>query len=355
MKRALQNSSSSFQENGKKSCLDSTNNKPVIKPLFSALKQHADLDSIKRILCDIDDVNVGYGYYNRSPLHHAVSWNCDLGIIEELILRGANINSRDKIGMTPLHLAVTSNKDSEYVPRLLGLGADVNARNHSKETPLYLAISQFKKINIIKMLLEHGADTDYVYDDFLSSLGFFTILDKTVVLGAVEPAKLLIKIIFLKNFVKDFSKVVELKEDPRINTDILSKFMVRCIREIVLMQKTKINSTYSVFDFALFGNNHNLKPLYTDTLIIDSELNLLFPIYHDIIQQNIGLALQRGQCINQFRDLQTYRISSRSDTGTGNREVTLNFDCIEKICTYLTNQELLNFTQAFQVSLQILK
>lgn len=355
MKRALENSSSSFQENGKKSCLDLTGNKPVIKPLFSALKQHADLDSIKRILCNIDNVNVGYGYYNRSPLHHAIGWNCDIGIIDELISKGANINAKDKIGMTPLHLAVSSNKDMEYVPRLLALGADVNARNNSKETALYLTITQFKKINIVEMLLECGADTDYVYDDFLSSLGFFTILDKTVVLGAVEPAKLLIKIIFLKTFTVDFEKVIELKEDPRINSDVLSKYMVKCIREIVLMLKTKISSAYSIFDFAIFGNNHKLKPLYTDIGLSDSELRSMFPIYHDIIQPNIALALQRGQNINNLRDLQTYRISSRSDLGTRSKEVTLNFDCIEKICSYLTNKELQDFTQALQVSLQIIE
>ncbi|XP_014294638.1 putative ankyrin repeat protein RF_0381 [Halyomorpha halys] len=357
MKRALDNSSSSVEEvDGKKHRYDSTCKKPIMNTLYTALKLGANLEGIKLMLHDINDLNVGFSYNCRSVLHHAVSSNCELVVVEQLIKNGANINARDIFGTTPLHLAVTCNKASEFVPKLLALGADVNARNQSGETPLYLAVKQFKKFDVIKILLEFGADTEYVYDDFLTALGLF--LEKSAVLGTVvlatSCAKIFIKIIFLKNFVNNFSKVLKLKEDSRINwCGDLRKFMVKCIRELGLMQTTKISSFHSVFDFALFGNNCYPKPLYADLDINDSELTTMFPIYNDVIKHTIGLALQRGQWINQFKDLQTYRISKKDDSEGREKEVILNFDCIEKICYYLTNQQLHNFLKAFQVSSEI--
>ncbi|XP_066902914.1 uncharacterized protein [Halyomorpha halys] len=356
MKRVLDNSSSSVEGDGKKHRYDSTCKKPDLNQLFSALKLGAKLDIIKQILPDINDIDVGHGYYCRSPLHHAVSSNCELGVVEELISNGASINGRDLLGITPLHLAVTSNNASEYVPRLLALGADVKARNKSGETPLYLALRQFKKLDVIKILLEFGADTECVYDDFLTALGFF--LEKSAVLGTVmlatSCAKIFIKIIFLKNFVSNFSKIIKLKEDSRINwCGDLDKFMIKCIRELGLMQTTKISAFYSVFDFALFGNNCYPKTLCTNANLSDSELRTMFPIYNDVIKHNIDLALKRGQWMNRFKILQTYMISNKDDSEGRKIEIILNFDCIEKICYYLTNQELQNFLKASQVSSEI--
>ncbi|XP_014294641.1 uncharacterized protein [Halyomorpha halys] len=352
MKRALVKSLSSMEADAKKFRDESTYNKPDTYLLFLALKQGANIDSIKRILYDIKDINIGYGYYSRSALHHAISWNCDLRIIEELISKGASISGRDKIGMTPLHLAVTSDKDLEYVPKLLALGADVNARSQSGTTPLYLAVSQFKKIDVINMLLEHGADTEYEYDDFWASIGFYTILEKAVVLGATSSIYLLIRTIFLKNYVNNFSKLFELMENHRMTLDLI-RFMLWCIHELLLMQKTKISSIYSVFDITV-GNYHYLNPLYTNadlSKLTYSELSKMFPIYYDVIKKNIALALQRGQIIHRLRDLQSYSISNTHDSEGREKVVILNSDCIEKICSYLTNQEILNFTRAFHFPL----
>ena len=57
---------------------------------------------------------------------------------------------------TPLHLAVNLN-DIETVNNLIAKGANLNSKNYMKDTPLHLAVNN-KKVDILMLLLEKGAD-----------------------------------------------------------------------------------------------------------------------------------------------------------------------------------------------------
>lgn len=54
-----------------------------------------------------------YGYQNDTILHGVCTWKKDtpllLHIIETLLKKGVDINSKNKIGETPLHVAVSYN------------------------------------------------------------------------------------------------------------------------------------------------------------------------------------------------------------------------------------------------------
>ena len=63
------------------------------------------------------------GQYGRNVLHWA-SAGGDLAIIETIVLRGLDINSRDSDGETPLMIA-TSCDDIKAVNYLLDKGADL--------------------------------------------------------------------------------------------------------------------------------------------------------------------------------------------------------------------------------------
>ncbi|XP_014276890.1 uncharacterized protein [Halyomorpha halys] len=340
----LKNSSSNALADGEMRQDELTGNESVTSLLVLALQQQQPVKRIKEILDKVDDINVAIAPYGNRLLHIAVRADCELAVINELLSKGADVNAVDDHGIAPLHLAVFTNNCVEYVHSLMARGANINAKTNSGLTALYAAVVSYRKYKIIKTLLEYGAVTHYKYDNFMAHLGFYTILQKAVGLKATSSALLLIRVIFLRNFKKDFSEISEIMEDPKINSVQYSSYMVKCIKELELMKKTRISRTSSALDFAVFGKHHIAKTLRTNPIMTDSELTVMFPIYNDILKKNIALALERGQYISKFRNVVIYCIS------TENEEVYLNLDCVEEICSYLTNHELLNLTKAFQIT-----
>ena len=71
------------------------------------------------------------------PLHFAVQRN-DLDKINLLISKGADINAKNKYGMTALHYAVLWNR-KEIFDILSSKGADINAKDKNGMTPLHHA------------------------------------------------------------------------------------------------------------------------------------------------------------------------------------------------------------------------
>ena len=72
---------------------------------------------------------------------HKAAWLGMPDVIEELIQRGASIDSRDNEGMTALHWAAEKNQ-SQSIQTLLRLGADVSAVDFYGDTALDIAVGQ---------------------------------------------------------------------------------------------------------------------------------------------------------------------------------------------------------------------
>jgi hypothetical protein len=113
-----------------------------------------DYESALKMIEQGADIEARDAEAGGSVLHFAVMKG-KLPIIDLLVTRGADINSRTKTGTTPLHTAVLYGQlhAMEY---LAAKGADVNAQSASGTTPLRLAIAT-KKETIAARLKELGA------------------------------------------------------------------------------------------------------------------------------------------------------------------------------------------------------
>lgn len=115
-----------------------------------------------------NDLNAPYPS-GRTELFYAVRKG-DLAQVHDLLARGANVNVRDREGMTPLAFdidAVSDQATATAIARtLIAAGADVNLKGRTDMTPLMLAVYLFedRKGEIVRMLLEAGADANAADD-----------------------------------------------------------------------------------------------------------------------------------------------------------------------------------------------
>jgi len=79
----------------------------------------------------------------------------NLELIKELLDKGANINNRDKDGMTALHNAAIEGH-IEIVKYLLKRGANLEAANNVGMTALHLAVYN-RNIEVVRELIKNGA------------------------------------------------------------------------------------------------------------------------------------------------------------------------------------------------------
>ena len=105
-----------------------------------------------------DDVHATVTDQRRlTPLHYAVAaQRTPTRIMDLLLSNGADVNARDKNGVTPLHIAVALGKD-RAARALLQRKANANIRDNNGLTPLHLAtsISAFKKSDLEKLKIEN--------------------------------------------------------------------------------------------------------------------------------------------------------------------------------------------------------
>ncbi|EGT38793.1 hypothetical protein CAEBREN_12795 [Caenorhabditis brenneri] len=83
--------------------------------------------------------------------------------VEELLLKGAEINTRTVDGLTALHQSVMDSKP-EMVRFLCEKGANVNTQDNEGWTPLHMS-AYCGNVSIVRYLCQHGADHCLVNND----------------------------------------------------------------------------------------------------------------------------------------------------------------------------------------------
>ena len=90
--------------------------------------------------------------------------------IRNLIKLGADVNAKDKYGMTALMLAVRDNSNAEVIKILINAGADVNAKHNYGWTALMWAAHHNSNAEVIKALLNAGTDVNAKDNDGMTAL-----------------------------------------------------------------------------------------------------------------------------------------------------------------------------------------
>ncbi len=90
----------------------------------------------------------------ESPLHAAIAER-HKDVAEILVLRGADVNSRNRSDRTPLHVLARDFDDSELAELMIQHGALVNAEDKNGDTPLDFAL-RAGHLNVARVLQERG-------------------------------------------------------------------------------------------------------------------------------------------------------------------------------------------------------
>lgn len=124
-------------------------------------------------------------------IHQAVVVG-DANQVQQLLSKGVDINSRNRMGWSLLQTAI-QNRQQAIIELLIAKGADVNAKDNNAQTPLHVAVSTEQK-DVVELLISKGADVNVIDirgDNALSlaKKGNYTeITDLLLKHGAKEPS-----------------------------------------------------------------------------------------------------------------------------------------------------------------------
>jgi len=196
---------------------------------------YVDSDDSDDAVRDLLQAGANVEYKNKdgmTPLHIACEKN-HTSITRMLIKAGANVNAKDNGGKTPLHLACE--KNHKYIAEILITAhANVNAQDDDGRTPLFGACYRFN-IDIIRMLLEANVNLKIrdmfgrtVIDDIRHKKERPHILE--YMKRSQEEFQLILDILQSKSEIEDsvnahmvnayHSKEMKDKNDPTIGTPI---------------------------------------------------------------------------------------------------------------------------------------
>jgi ankyrin repeat protein len=119
-----------------------------------------NIEAAKQAIADGADVNAK-DKHGLTPLHYATANGRKprhKEIVELLIANGAAVNAMSNSGWTPLHVAA-KNGHKEIAELLIAKSANVNAKNDFGRTPLDLATVLRRDAETADLLRKHGGKT----------------------------------------------------------------------------------------------------------------------------------------------------------------------------------------------------
>ena len=132
--------------------------KPVEPVIWEAIKE-GNLEAVKQHFNSGIDVNIKVSKEGRSSQSwHPLNWaaaNGQIEIVEFLLSRGAEVNSKDGVGYIALHYAAGRGSYREVVEVLIANGEDVNTKAVDGSTPLDLAAMNQQK-EIMDLIRKHS-------------------------------------------------------------------------------------------------------------------------------------------------------------------------------------------------------
>ena len=127
-------------------------------PLLAAAKNgHTDICGL--LLAHGSNVNEVMTNTEHTALHYAAIEGHSASM-EALLFWGAEVNSKDHIGLTPLHFACQQGR-LLCVLTLLKAGASLTLPNSQRTLPIHAA-ARHNRVGVVQILLEHGCSPDMV-------------------------------------------------------------------------------------------------------------------------------------------------------------------------------------------------
>jgi ankyrin repeat protein len=123
---------------------------------FTRIVKYGDIDQIRKFINKNDVHNIDLE--EMTPLHYAIKRN-DPKIVQILIDYGADLNAKNKDGLTPLHYAVSLVNVNLDIVQLLIKGSDVNSKIPNVYSILHTACYHKGPI-LVETLIKAGADVN---------------------------------------------------------------------------------------------------------------------------------------------------------------------------------------------------
>ena len=135
-------------------------------------------NSLEKFVAKLEEANISPNAkyhdsddnWDSNLLMLATSMTSNIKIIEFLLSKGADVNTRDNYGFSPLTNAIrnqiSGTNNEEFVDALLRAGANINAKDHLGRTPLMFALDEdhdgslLGSPKIISLLLDAGAEVN---------------------------------------------------------------------------------------------------------------------------------------------------------------------------------------------------
>jgi ankyrin repeat protein len=104
------------------------------------------------------EIDVGFSGKDGSTFLHQAAGIGSVQLVQKLLARGAQSDSRDLMGFSTLRYAI-DNGHSDIAKMLISSGADINTQDVKGHTPL-LSAAVNNDVDLTKLLIERGADLE---------------------------------------------------------------------------------------------------------------------------------------------------------------------------------------------------